>query len=88
MHTFPSNVYSSTIEQVQYNTTHAQCMLHPRISCEGASNDVKVLRTLLALISDRKLGGARERGYRRYDKNNVQNLLRNNGGDASLNDHG
>ena len=46
MHTFPSNVYGSTVMQVPYYTTHAQCMLHPHISREGASNDVKVLRTV------------------------------------------
>ena len=46
MHTFPSNVYGSTVVQVPYYTTHAQCMLHPHTSHEGASNDVKVLRTL------------------------------------------
>ena len=46
MHTFPSNVYGSTIVQVPYYTTHAQCMLHPHTSREGASNDVKVLRTI------------------------------------------
>ena len=44
MHSFPSNVYSSTVLQEPYYTTHAQCMLHPHISREGASNDVKVLR--------------------------------------------
>ena len=44
MHSFPSNVYGSTVIQEPYYTTHAQCMLHPHISREGASNDVKVLR--------------------------------------------
>ena len=33
------------------NTTHAQCMLHLHISREGASNDVKVLRTIVWCIS-------------------------------------
>ena len=45
MHSFPSNMYGSTVLQVPYYTTHAQRMLHPHISREGASNDVKVLRT-------------------------------------------
>ena len=49
--TFPSNVYSSTVVQVPYYTTHAQCMLHLHISREGASNDVKVLRTIVWCIS-------------------------------------
>jgi len=46
MHTFPSNVYGSTVVQVPYYTTHVQCMLHPHTSREGAPNDVKVLRTI------------------------------------------
>ena len=44
MHTFLSNVYSSIVINVPYYTMHAQCMLHPHISREGASNDMKVLR--------------------------------------------
>ena len=34
MHSFPSNVYGSTIIQVLYYTAHAhaQCMLHPELS--------------------------------------------------------
>ena len=42
---FPSNVYGSIVIQVPYYTTHAQYMLHPHISREGASYDVKILRT-------------------------------------------
>ena len=48
MHSFPSNVYSPTVVQEPYYTTHAHCMLHPHISREGASNDVKVLRAFSA----------------------------------------
>ena len=47
MHSFPSNVYGPTVIQEPYYTMHAQCMLHPHISREGASNDVKVLRARL-----------------------------------------
>ena len=31
---------------VTFYTMHAQCMLHPHISCEGASKHVKVLRLM------------------------------------------
>ena len=48
IHTFPSNVYDSTVIQVLYYTTDAQCMLHPHISREGASNGVKLLKPIVS----------------------------------------
>ena len=37
---------------VTFYTTHAQCMLHPHISCEGASNNVKVMRLMSCMDRD------------------------------------